>query len=333
MKKKMRNLFLVIFCLLIITSCNKRNDQFNPEPATSITETAPVKEVETVQEEITNDIDSQENISQGISVKEFIQRWSIPDTESELKIKDDGTYSFGHPMGDGPFAFGKWLIMDDKIELFYPETIYLDESNDNYKKHDLEVLFKDKESILLEYDGKYEDFNTTGCLRTDDLIITTFYGKESPANKVYVRNGIKVKKLPKYSFLISSDNMKLREKPSLNSTVMTFKHGWEYRNFPYDLIPDSKNVVWLKEDTNLLLKGYAVETICSTEEETEIDGISAPWYCILDAGGEEDFTHEFWIWGGYAKLYQGNSYRFEASNEDKSAFIKACIDQGIIRLE
>ena len=127
--------------------------------------------------------------------------------------------------------------------------------------------------------------------------------------------------------------MKLRESPSLNSKVMTFTHGWEYKYFPYDLVPDSKNVVWLKKEINLLLRGYAVETICSTEEETEIDGVSAPWYCIWDSSGDEDSTHEFWVWGGYAKLIQGESYHYETSKEDKEEFIKACVEQGIIKLE
>ena len=324
---------LITCCLLILSSCKKKNETIISENSSSIEKNESINKIETVEEEIVNDIDPKEEIRQAIISKEFIQRWSIPNTESELNIKEDGTYSYGHQMWDGPFAFGKCSIQDGKLLVAYPDSLDINETNDTYKKHDLEVLFKNNESILLEYDSEYEDFYTIGCLRTDELIITTFYGEDSPANKIYMRNGIKVKKLPNYSFIISSDNMKLREKPSINSKVMTFTHGWEYRNFPYDLIPDSKNVVWLKKETNLLLRGYAVTTICSTEEETEIDGISAPWYCIWDSGGDEDFTHEFWVWGGYSKLIEGVSYHYETSNEDKSKFIQACIEQGIIKLE
>lgn len=303
----------------MFSACNKKNKNIPPEVITSIEKNESIKEIKTAKEEIID--------------KEYIQRWSVPGTESELKIKEDGTYSYGHPIWDGPFAFGKCLMKDRKLLVLYPDSIDINESNDTYKKHDLEVLFKNKESVLLEYDGKYMDFNSIGCLRTGDMIINNFYGEESPANKIYIRKGINVKKLPKYSFIISSENMKLREEPSGDSAVMTFTHGWKYKNFPYNMIPGSKNVVWLKNDINLLLRGYAVETIASTEEETEIDGISAPWYLILDSAGDEDPAHEFWIWGGYAKLIQGDSYYFETSEEDKAAYLKACIEQGIIKLE
>ncbi|MBQ5385158.1 MAG: hypothetical protein IIU46_12005 [Treponema sp.] len=293
-----KNLFLLLFCILLFSACNKK-----------------------VEEKFNN-----QNID-----KKYVQRWTIPDTESELKIKEDGTYLYGHPMWDGPFAFGKCLMKDGKLKVLYPDSIDINENNDSYKKHDLEVLFQNKDSIFLEYDSEYLDFNTIGCLRREDMIITTFYGEESPANKIYTRNGIKVKKLPKYSFIISSENMKLRDNPTMESNVMTFCHGWQYRNFPYDCV--NGNVLWLKKDTNLLFKGYPVETIASTEIETEIDGISAPWYLILDSGGEEDFTHEFWVWGGYAELIQGDSYHYESSVEDKSAFVNACIEHGIIKIE
>ena|GEM_PF-6668369 len=242
-----KTVYLIICYVLLLSSCKERNKTISTEHINSIENNESINKTETVKKEIINDLDSQEKIRKENISKEFIQRWSIPNTKSELKIKENGTYSYGHPMWDGPFAFGKCSMQDGKLLVEYPDSLDINETNDTYKKHDLEVLFKNNESILLEYDSEYEDFYTIGCLRTDELIITTFYGEDSPANKIYMRNGIKVKKLPNYSFIISSDNMKLREKPSINSKIMTFTHGWEYRNFPYDLIPDSKNVVWLKK--------------------------------------------------------------------------------------
>ena len=153
-----KNLFLLLFCILLFSACNKK-----------------------VEEKFNN-----QNID-----KKYVQRWTIPDTESELKIKEDGTYLYGHPMWDGPFAFGKCLMKDGKLKVLYPDSIDINENNDSYKKHDLEVLFQNKDSIFLEYDSEYLDFNTIGCLRREDMIITTFYGEESPANKIFRKHEIK----------------------------------------------------------------------------------------------------------------------------------------------
>ena len=54
-----KNLFLLLFCILLFSACNKK-----------------------VEEKFNN-----QNID-----KKYVQRWTIPDTESELKIKEDGTY-------------------------------------------------------------------------------------------------------------------------------------------------------------------------------------------------------------------------------------------------
>ena len=82
--RKMKKIFcLITCCLLILSSCKKKNETIISENSSSIEKNESINKIETVEEKIVNDIDPKEEIRQAIISKEFIQRWSIPNTESD----------------------------------------------------------------------------------------------------------------------------------------------------------------------------------------------------------------------------------------------------------
>ena len=247
-------------------------------------------------------------------LSEFTGRWSLEIESSELKLKEDGNYSLGHPMWDGFFAYGTWNIDENKIiHINYPNEIHISDKAD-YKQKVLDYLFPEGKSTDFTYDENYKTFNFYGCLRSGEIILVDPYTRESPTNQEYQLDGTTVVKLER-SFIVSTENMKLRNAPFLDA---------QEEKFSYSI----SGIILGK--TNLLIKNYPAEVDAVTVERTEVDGISSPWYRIILSGGDEDYGHVFWIWGGYSKYYENMEKESLLLHENRELIINECRRLGLI---
>ena len=242
-----------------------------------------------------------------LSIEQIEGRWSIGIEDSELKLKKDGTYLLGHPMRDGFFASGTWCVEKNEIiRIEYPNKI---ENSDRaeYKQKVLNYLFPETKSRDFIFDENYKTFNFSGCLKSEELILIDPYKRRSPANQEYELSGVKVIKLEN-SFIVSSENMKLRGMPSLNGSV---------EKTQYSIFGN------LTGKTSILIKKYPVTVDAVTVEKEKIDGIMAPWYRIQLSGGDEAPEESFWIWGGYSEYYETmDKYRQVIDENADSIFIE-----------
>ncbi len=150
-----------------------------------------------------------------------------------------------------------------------------------------------------------------GCLY--DIEAKTYFWsiKEIPQNMIIEINGIKAYKVTGELYI--TENLKMRDKPSLNSKVVEIK-GCDFRCNG-----------WVEAPRKVVFKGMVINgtKIVKTVETTTIDGITAPWYYILQQDHDpldrnEGDEHYVWIFGGYVKEYPENAI-FEDAQELKKS--------------
>ena len=150
-----------------------------------------------------------------------------------------------------------------------------------------------------------------GCLY--DIEAKTYFWsvKEIPQNMVIEIDGIKVCKVAGELYI--TENLKMRDKPSLNSKVVEIK-GCDFRCNG-----------WVEAPRKVVFKGMVINgtKIAKTVETTTIDGITAPWYYILQQDHDpldrnEGDEHYVWIFGGYVKELSVNE-KYEDPEELKKS--------------
>ena len=110
-------------------------------------------------------------------------------------------------------------------------------------------------------------------------------------------HGIKAYKVRKEISI--SENLKMRSKPSLDSKIVEIK-GCDFANG------------WVEASRRIVFKGMIVTPIAKTVEKETIDGITAPWYYILQQehdplGRNEGEQYYVWIFGGYVQEHPQNT--------------------------
>ena len=225
-----------------------------------------------------------------------------------LKCNVDNTFvsSYRTKGGDGYHFEGTYKIQNGIIT--FSDVKGTDWANnvlgtDNNGKLNLNSKFR--------YLADKNNGTNLGCLYDVEDKSYFWSVKAIPQNMIIEIDGIKTCKVT--GELSITENLKMRDKPSLNSKVVEIK-GCDFRCNG-----------WVEAPRKVVFKGMVINgtKIAKTVETATIDGITAPWYYILQQDhdpldrGEGD-EHYVWIFGGYVKEYPGNAM-FEDAQELKKS--------------
>jgi hypothetical protein len=230
-----------------------------------------------------------------------IYLWELDFENSVIDFKNDGTYSLGHHMSDGYFAFGKYEVNGNSIIVHYPSSIkgYTVDAYGNavdfYGPKVLEWLFDGENDRVLVYDKTYKDYSTVTCLRYGDRILQNAM-LQSPYGEEYEYNGMKVIKCNRYESSIKiTENLRMRKYPDINAETVTLPVYREY------LDSEGRRIAWdFNTKTNVAEAGNVYAYDRKTVKQDTIDGITAPWYRIMVAISDSDGAF-VWVFGGYVK--------------------------------
>lgn len=211
-----------------------------------------------------------------------------------LKCNADNTFVSHYRTrgGDGYHFEGAYQIKNGIVS-------FSNVSGGNFGDH---VIFTDNNGTLdldSEYrylPEKYND-NFLGCLCNIEDKSCLWTVKEIPEDMPIEINGIKAHKVRKEIYI--KENLKMRSQPSLNSKTVEIK-GCDFNNG------------WVEGFRKVVFKGMIITPIAKTAETETIDGITAPWYYILqqdhDPSGRNDGdVYYVWIFGGYVQEYPKNT--------------------------
>ncbi len=214
-----------------------------------------------------------------------------------LKCNSDNTFisSYRTNGGDGYEFEGKYKIQNGIIT--FSDVKGTDWAN--------KVLSTDNNGNLnlnskFRYLSDKNNGTNQGCLY--DINDKSYFWsvKTIPENMIIEINGIKAYKV--VGELYITENLKMRDKPSLKSNVVEVQ-GCDFRCNG-----------WVESPRKIVFKGMVINgtKIAKTVEQDTIDGITAPWYYILQQDHDpldrnEGDEHYVWIFGGYVKEYPENA--------------------------
>ena len=211
-------------------------------------------------------------------------------------------------------------IEENKIVLPYSEKLYCGAVGEFENIEEIALVFPDKKDTYFTYDEEYKDFNSKTCIEN---LINKFPSREkkSEEGQIYQLDGSEVIKINKK--IVSTENMKLRTRPSSIEKELFAEYQWPY------VYPNYEKYYPIESEINLLLKGYICFTDAVTVKKDKIENIESPWYHIYTGGGEESFPSAAWIWGGYCLDVENSST--EEKNKYIELFENEAIRQGLIQ--
>ena len=211
-----------------------------------------------------------------------------------LKCNADNTFvsSYRTRGGDGYHFEGSYQVKNGIVS-------FSNVRGGNFGDH---LIFTDNNGTL-NLDSSYRyvperyNDNFLGCLCNTEDDSCLWSVKEIPEDMIIEVHGIKAYKVRKEISI--SENLKMRSKPSLDSKIVEIK-GCDFANG------------WVEASRRIVFKGMIVTPIAKTVEKETIDGITAPWYYILQqehdpSGRNEGDVYYVWIFGGYVQEYPKNT--------------------------
>lgn len=223
-----------------------------------------------------------------------------------LKCNDNNTFvsKFRTRGGDGYHFEGTFKIQNGVITFSnvtgseWADNLIVTDNNGSLNFNSKYKFLPDKNN------GTY-----IGCLfNLEDK--SYFYSvRKIPANMITQINGTNVYKIT--GELYVTENLKMRDKPSLKSKVVEIKGC------------DFKCGGWVEDKRKIVFKGMTVTPIAKTVSTETIDGITAPWYYIQQQEHDpldrnEGDIHYVWIFGGYVKEYPENTIQEDLQELKKS---------------
>ena len=284
---------IYIFLLLIFVSCAKKNNESN----------------------INNTLSTSTNIT---VPEEYVGNWVITNPNySFLKIEKEGKFTI---RAMSVIYEGIIKIEDNKIILPYSERLYCGPVGEFNNIEEINLIFPNKKDTYISYNPDYKDFNFKTCLENSNNNFPS-KDKKSEEGQIYELDSFEVIKINKK--IVSTENMKLRVRPSSIEKEIFTEYQWPYA------YPNYENYYQIESESNLLLKGYICFTDAVTLKEDKIENIKSPWYHIYTGGGEESTPRAAWIWGGYC--IEANNLTDEEKNNYATMFENEAILKGLLQ--
>ena len=154
---------------------------------------------------------------------------------------------------------------------------------------------------VLTPDPEYADFHSSGALRHEASGTIYATGVESPAGEVYSFMGADCRKHPvdgpSRRYISPDSNLRMRSTPSLSGELVVMPYNYYARSSDTYYYAAQRSVIY--QDTVHLVRAVTVK-------EDTVDGITAPWYLILEWDGDDaegGWWEWAWVFGGYVKEF------------------------------
>ncbi len=256
---------------------------------------------------------------------------SAVDSSLFIEFKDQETYTFCSPFGGYLWSTAKYKTEGSKIILSV-----LTEENP-FSNETLNALFSssnENKYIEFDYDSEVCTFYKKGAYRHNNIVLVRSDAEQTPQGTVCYLDDIKV--IKKSGYLIPTENLRVRKKPSLQAETGSIDYSYEIysrRNDKYigtERYDDTHVVTvdYSNRDSSVLLAGMVKAYDAVTAESQTIDGITAPWYRICFVDGEEGWPRYYWIFGGYIKEIKDTK-----NKEYEKLFVTSAVQKGYLRKE
>ena len=263
--------------------------------------------------------------AKGITKEDLIgkdKRFCINEEDYFVEFIDENTYTFCSPYGGylwGKYPYtlkGNTLVLENNGQkVFDPDWMQ-------------DLVFPGGKAAVFTWDEEYNDFYCRGVFKNEKVILRNFKNI-TPAGTECILNGLKVMKYDKTkSFLVATENLKIRKQPSLKAETGKFNYtcylcydspaghplGEQFKDYSSYTVMDNQYL-------GILLAGLVVGFDAVTVEKETIDGITAPWYRIVMFDHSDEGTDQyFWVFGGYIK---------EVTDIDNKTYVKTFMDSAI----
>jgi len=242
-----------------------------------------------------------------------------------FKFGRGGNYRVVSPFGGYLGYHGKYEIQEDKL------IVHTDGNDNGWTQYP--DVFPEGKDIVLDYDYNYKDFANVGVLKNDGIICRSGVELQKPGTVCW-KNGIEVEKLEGI-YLVPTDNMKLREYPTLNAKEKKYNYtGWFWagrlneagEEYMMPKVDNSEYGNYMYKN-DCLLKGMIISSTIKTTKQDTVDGVTAPWYLItLTPAEEESWPEEYWVYGGFMEVLGT-----EVTHEQKEKYVRVLVDEGLKR--
>jgi hypothetical protein len=231
-----------------------------------------------------------------------IYNWNLDFENSVIDFKADGSYSLGHRMHDGYFAYGNYEVNGISVLVRYPYKIHDGwNATDFYGPRVLDWLFDGMEDSVLVYDKSNKSYGPVTCLRSGDKILKN-YALQSPYGQEYEIDRLAVIKCSQRESMVEiKENLKMRKSPDINADAVTLTVETEYYN-------DEGCLAYRDVTGNIVKEGHIYNYTQKTVKQDVINGVTAPWYRIVVALNNYEAAN-VWVFGGYLREFTPEEVR------------------------